>query len=244
MIEEISQIEQSLRDQAATKQDLQIIEEMIKAAVMYGHKKTRTNPKFKPFIFATRNGIEIINLNLTLQKLEEAVTFLKEKIKEKAAVLVVATQPSAEESVAKFTKEFNFSYVQGRWIGGLLTNFKIISGRIEYFKKLKADFENGEFEKYTKKERLKISKNIQKMNELFGGLENLTKKPDIIFMIDPSIKGHRTAVREANRCGIPIVAILDSDDDPTFISYPIPANDHAKVSIDWMINALIERLKS
>lgn len=241
---ELQEIEQSLKDRTSEKQDLQLLEEMIKAALMYGHKKTRTNPKFKPFIFTNRNNIEIIDLNLTLDKLEQAVEFLKNKIKEKATILVVATQPAAREAIEKLTKEFNFSYINSRWIGGLLTNFNVLSKRIEYFKKVQADFEKGEFEKYTKKERQKINKNISKMKKLFSGLENLTKRPDVVFIIDPSIKGHRTAVREANRIGIPIVAILDSDDDPNLVAYPIPANDHAKISIDWLVNKIIEKLKS
>ena len=240
---ELSQIEESLKEKTTEKQDLQLLEEMIKAALMYGHKKTRTNPKFKPFIFVNRNNVEIIDLNLTLDKLEQAIEFLKNKIKEKATILVVATQPAAREAIEKLTKEFNFSYINSRWIGGLLTNFNILSKRIEYFKKVQADFEKGEFEKYTKKERQKINKNILKMKKLFGGLENLSKKPDVVFIIDLSIKGHRTAVREANRIGVPIVAILDSDDDPNLVAYPIPANDHAKISIDWLINKIIERLK-
>jgi len=240
---ESQEIEQSLKNKTTGKQDLQVLEEMIKAALMYGHKKTRTNPKFKPFIFVNRNNVEIIDLNLTLDKLEQAIEFLKNKTKEKATILVVATQPAAREAIEKLTKEFNFSYINSRWIGGLLTNFNILSKRIEYFKKVQADFEKGEFEKYTKKERQKINKNILKMKKLFGGLENLSKKPDVVFIIDPSIKGHRTAVREANRIGVPIVAILDSDDDPNLVAYPIPANDHAKISIDWLINKIIEKLK-
>jgi len=240
---ESQEIEQSLKNKTTGKQDLQVLEEMIKAALMYGHKKTRTNPKFKPFIFVNRNNVEIIDLNLTLDKLEQAIEFLKNKTKEKATILVVATQPAAREAIEKLTKEFNFSYINSRWIGGLLTNFNILSKRIEYFKKVQADFEKGEFEKYTKKERQKINKNILKMKKLFGGLENLSKKPDVVFIIDLSIKGHRTAVREANRIGVPIVAILDSDDDPNLVAYPIPANDHAKISIDWLINKIIEKLK-
>ena len=240
---ESQEIEQSLKNKTTGKQDLQVLEEMIKAALMYGHKKTRTNPKFKPFIFVNRNNVEIIDLNLTLDKLEQAIEFLKNKTKEKATILVVATQPAAREAIEKLTKEFNFSYINSRWIGGLLTNFNILSKRIEYFKKVQADFEKGEFEKYTKKERQKINKNILKMKKLFGGLENLSKKPDVVFIIDPSIKGHRTATREANRIGVPIVAILDSDDDPNLVAYPIPANDHAKISIDWLINKIIEKLK-
>ncbi len=223
--------------------DLEVLKDMIKAALMYGHSRTRTNPKFKPFIFGSRNNIEIIDLGLTLKKLGEAIELLKNKMKNKGIVLLVATQPAAKEAADKLIKEFNFSYINSRWIGGLLTNFNILSKRVEYFKKLQADFEKGEFEKYTKKEKLGIIKQIAKMKKIFSGLENLSRKPDVVLIIDPSIKEHKTAVREAKKCGIPLIAVLDSDDDPTLIDYPIPANDHAKISIDWIINKIIKELK-
>ena len=241
---EIAQIEESLKEKTIEKKDLVVIEEMLQNALMYGHKRTRTNPRFKSFVFANRNNVEIIDLTLTLKKLEEAVEFLKNKLKEKAIVLVVAVQPAAREAVEKITKELDFCYINSRWIGGLLTNFSILSKRIEYLKKLQIDLEKGEFDKYTKKERLMITRKIAKMKELFDGLENLTRKPDAMIIIDPSLKGHQTAIREARQLSIPVVAILDSDDNPEEITYPIPANDHAKISIDWLVNKIIEKVKA
>jgi len=226
----------------ASEEDLKIIGEMMTVGLMYGHKKSKTNPKFKRYIFTTRNGVEIIDLAQTLSALELAVEFLKNQINNKGLVLVVASQSAAKGAVENLSRKFNFAHINDRWIGGLLTNFKVLSQRIEYFKKVQSGLEKGEFEKYTKKERLMISRNIQRMEKMFSGLKNLTKLPDAILIIDPSLKGHVAAVREAKRMGIPLVAILDSDDNPDLIDYPIPANDHAKMSIDWIVNQIDQRL--
>lgn len=228
----------------ASEEDLKIIGEMMKVGLMYGHKKSKTNPKFKRYIFTIRNGVEIIDLVQTLSALESAIEFLKNQINNKGLILVVASQPAAREAVENLAEKFNFVHINDRWIGGLLTNFKVLSQRIEYFKKVQSGLEKGEFEKYTKKERLMISRNIQRMEKMFSGLKNLIKLPDAILMIDPSLKGHVAAVREAKRMGIPLVAILDSDDNPDLIDYPIPANDHAKMSIDWIVNRIADRLQS
>ncbi len=227
-----------------SSEDLVIYQEMMGKGLMYGHKKSRTNPKFKPYIHTTRNGIEIIDLTRTLQTLEVAIEFLKQKIKDNGLILVVATQPAAKEAVENLTKKFNFSHINERWIGGLLTNFKVISARIEHFKKVQADFEKGAFEKYTKKERVMINKNIHRMRKMFVGLENLVRLPDALFIIDTSVKSHDTALKEAKRLGIPVVALIDSDDNPELVQYPIPANDHAKMSIEWIINKLSNSLES
>lgn len=235
---------ESLIPDAASAEDLKILEEMMRAGLMYGHKKSKTNPKFQPYIYITRNGIEIIDLMETLQALEKAVEFLKTEIKAGGTILMVATQPAAKETVENLAKKFNFSYVSGKWIGGLLTNFKVISRRIEYWKKLQSDSERGRLDKYTKKERVMINRNIERMRRMFTGLENLDKLPDVLFVIDASIKNHGTALREAHRLKIKTIGIIDSDDNPELVDYPIPANDHTKTSIDWIINKITEGMQS
>lgn len=240
-------LRQELIPDSLSEKDAELIKEMMKAGLMYGHKSSKTHPKFKPYVCAVRNGIEIIDLSQTTPALEATVAFLRTKIKNKengGAVLAVATQPAAKGIIEEFAKKFNFARIGERWIGGLLTNFKAVSGRIEYFKKVQSDLEKGSFEKYTKKERLLINRNIEKMRKMFGGLENLTKLPEVIFMIDSSIKGHMTAIREAKRMKIPIVAIVDSDDNPDIVDYPIPANDHARTSIEWIVSKLANGLQS
>lgn len=240
---ETDNLKQELIIGLETSPDLEILREMMEVGVMYGHKKTKTHPKFKPFIYTTRNNIEIIDLTQTLSVLKTAIEVLKNWIKDGKMVLISAVQPAAKEAVAKLVEKFNFPYVNERWIGGLLTNFKAVSQRIEYFKKIQADFEKGEFDKYTKKERMMINRNIHRMRKNFSGLQNLSKLPDMLFVIDPSLKNHTTAIREARKMKIPVMAILDSDDNPDLIDYPIYANDHAKTSIDWIINRIIEKLQ-
>ncbi len=231
-------------NEVVDEKDMGVIREMMNAGLMYGHKKSKTNPKFKPYIHITRNETEIIDLPQTLSLLESAIEFMQGRIKEEKVILFVASQPAAKEVVENLAKKFNFSYINEKWIGGLLTNFKVVSQRIEHFKKVQADFEQGKFDKYTKKERVMINRDIDRMKKMFNGLENLTRLPDVVFIIDPSLKGHTTAVREAKKIKIPIIALLDSDDNPEAVDFPIPANDHAKTSIDWIINRISNSLKS
>lgn len=219
-----------------------ILREMLQNGVMYGHKKTKTNPKFKGYIFVNRNNIEIIDVLKTIPAIDAAAQFLKNAMKENKMILLVGTQPAAQMIMEEMAEKFNLPFIKNRWVGGLITNFKVISQRLEYFKKTQADIESGVFEKYTKKERVMINKNIEKMRKIFGGLEKLTRMPEVLFIVDPSLKGHTTAVREARRANIPVVAIVDSDDNPEMIDFPIPANDHAKMSIEWVINRINQQL--
>jgi small subunit ribosomal protein S2 len=213
-----------------------ILKEMLEAGVSFGHKKTKTHPRMKPYIFSTRNSIELIDLQATLAALDRAKDFIKEKISQKGIILMVATQPAAQEIIEKFAQKYNFPYMTERWLGGTLTNFKVIHQRMNYYLDLKKKKERGELGKYTKKEQLKINKELTKMEETFSGLINLDKLPDILFVVDS--EEHRTAVHEANLLNIPIVAIMSTNCDPTPITYPIPANDHSRTSIEWLIKYL------
>ena len=234
---------ENLLPENVSAEDLAVLQEMMRAGLMYGHKKSKTNPKFRQYIFTTRNGIEILDLTNTMHALDQAVAFLKEKIKEKATVLVIATQPGARDAVLKFAKEFGFSSITERWIGGLLTNFKVISKRIEYYKNLQADLTAGRLDKYTKKERVMMNRDTLRMKKMFTGLENMEKVPDVLLVIDGSIKNHKTALHEAHRLKIKTIGVMDSDDDPDSVDYVIPANDHAKMSIEWIIDKITNTLK-
>jgi len=205
--------------------------EMIDAGVFYGRKKSKTNPKMRQFILVNRGGIEIINLQKTGEALDSALGFIKEKVRQNALVLLVGTEPAAEASVTRLAKKFNFPYVVSRWVGGAITNFKIIVKRIEYLKKLRSDLASGALEKYTKKERLELEREMKRLTELMGGLENLSREPDIVIMVDPNL--HHTALREARHKKIPVVALGNVDADPDDIDYLVPGNDKAKKSIDW-----------
>ncbi len=222
--------------------DLDSLKEMAQAGVMYGHKKTKTHPRFKPFVYLNRNGIEIIDLSKSFGSAIKAADFLKKKISEGRIVLLVATQPAAWEAVDILAEKYKFPFIKNKWIGGLLTNFKVVYQRLEYYRKIKSDLEKGALDKYTKKERAMISKNIDRLGKMFAGLDNLTKMPDVIFLVDLAIKGHKTALREARLNKIPVVAILDSDDNPDLVDYPIIANDHSKMSIQWIVNKIDQQL--
>ncbi len=210
--------------------------EMLEAGIIYGHKKAKTNPKMKPHIFSTRNGIELIDLKAVISALDKAKDFLKEKTGQGATVCMVGTQPAAQKLIEDFAQKHNLPFMTQRWLGGILTNFKIINQRVNYYLGLKAKKEQGELDKYTKKERVKIDKEITKMGKAFSGLVYLNKLPDILFVID-TIE-HKNAVHEAKLLKIPVIAVMSTDCDPSKVDYPIPANDHSKASIDWILKYL------
>lgn len=207
--------------------------EMIDAGVFYGRKKSKTNPKMRRFVMGNRGGIEIIDLEKTEAALAEALAFVTEKVRNGGSFLLVATEPAAESGVHAMAKKFSAPYVSLRWVGGTLTNFKIISKRVEHLKKLRSDLASGALDKYTKKERVDIDREIKRLEELMGGLEAMPREPDFIIMIDPNL--HVTAVREARIKKIPIVALANIDADPDLVDYLIPGNDKAKKSIEWFL---------
>lgn len=225
----------------ATILNEEIISEMAKAGVIYGHKKSKTHPQMRPYIAGTRNEIEFIDPAATLSSLQKAIEFLKEKIRAGGLVLLVGTSPAAKNAIEEFAREFKFPYVTTRWLGGTLTNFKVLNDRKIYYETLKVRKEKGELAKYTKKEQLKFNKEIAKLSRNFDGLANLSKIPDVLFIVD--IDEQRTAVREARRMHIPIVALVDTDDNVSLVDYPIFANDHAKSSIEWAIGKITAGIK-
>jgi small subunit ribosomal protein S2 len=211
--------------------------EMIDAGVFYGRKKTKTNPKMRPFVFANRAGIEIINLQKTADALEEASRFVKEMVSNgKELGLVVGTEPAAESAVRSLADRFTFPYVTARWVGGTITNFPIIAKRIDHLKKTRAGLASGAFEAYTKKERLEMDREVKRLETLMGGLENLSREPDFIIIVNPVV--NVTAVREARRRKIPIIALANVDADPDVIDYLVPGNDKAKSSVAWFMGKM------
>lgn len=221
--------------------DNDLIQEMAKAGIFYGHKKTKTNPKMKPYIGGRRNEIELLDPEVVLKSLEKASEFIKEKIGQNGLVLFTGTKPAAKESVKALAEELKMPYVIFRWLGGTLTNFKAINQRSNYYQDLKSKIEKGELAKYTKKEQLEFAKEVAKMSRFFDGLQNLNRLPDALIVVDP--EENETAVREARKMKIPVVALLDSNDDPTLIEYPIFANDHTKSSVDWIFGKIKEAIK-
>ncbi len=223
---------------AATKQDFQ---DMFEHAVHIGHRTQKWNPRMKKFLYGDRNGIHIINLERTKKYLDSALVFLSKLASEGKNVLFVSTKPQSLGLVETAAKAAGMPYVTHRWIPGLLTNFSTIKNRIKYLAKLKEEEASGEFEKYTKKEASKLKKTIDKLEAALGGVQNMTDKPDCVFVID--VVRDKIAVYEANRLGVPVVGIVDSNADPSGIDYPIPGNDDAIRSIEFYCNAVAEIIK-
>lgn len=218
-----------------------VLRELSELGVIYGHKKSKTHPLMKPLVIDNRNEIELLNPEEVVASLNKAVDFLKGKMKEGALMIFVGTTPAAKEPIQALAEEFGFPYVVSRWLGGTITNFKAIGKRISYYEDLKTKQEKGELAKYTKKERLNFSKEIEKMKEKFEGLLRLRKVPDVLFVID--INEHDTTVKEANQLGIPVVALVDNDDDPSQVQHPIYGSDHSKKSIEWIVSKVREGLR-
>jgi small subunit ribosomal protein S2 len=209
--------------------------------LFYGHNKTKTNPRMKPYIGGRRNEIELLDPEAVLTSLEKAGQFLKEKLAPGGLVLFVGTKSAAKESIKTISEELKMPYVVFRWLGGTLTNFKVLNQRSNYYQDLKGKIEKGELTKYTKKEQLNFAKEVAKMSRSFDGLQNLNRLPDAVFMVDP--EESKTAVAEARKMNIPVVAIMDTNDDPAVIEYPIFANDHTKASIEWIFDRIKEAIK-
>jgi small subunit ribosomal protein S2 len=214
---------------------------MIEAGVFYGRKKSKTNPKMRQFVFGNRGGVDVINLQKTEEMLATAVGFIKEKARNNGLFLFVGTEPAAEAAILAIANEFGMPYVTLRWIGGTITNFKIISKRVEHLKKVRNDLATGALDKYTKKERLEMDKEVHRLEQLMGGIESMQREPDVLVVVNPVI--HSAAVREAKRKKIPIVALANMDADPDDIDYCVPGNDKAKTSIVWFLKNIEAAIK-
>ena len=210
--------------------------EMMDAGVFYGRKKSKTNPKMKQYVLANRGGIEIINLQKTEDAVAEAAGFVAEKVGKGALVLFVGAVAAADKAITDLAKKHNSPYVTTRWVGGTITNYRNISKRIDYMKKLRTDIASHALDKYTKKERLELEKDLSRLEELMGGLELLNREPDLLIVVDPVL--HDTAVREARIRKIPVVAFANVDVDPDIIDYLVPGNDKAKLSIEWFLGKM------
>lgn len=212
------------------------VQEMLNAAVHFGHKTQKWNPKMRPFIYGSRNGIHFLDLYKTQECLEKAQEFLKHMVESGKNVLLVSTKPQAAQLIMDAAKEANMPYVVHKWMGGLLTNFGTMKHRIRYYRKLRDEEKSGDFDKYTKKEATQLRKEIAKLGTALGGVRDMEKLPDIIFVAD-AVRD-KNAVQEAIKLRIPVVAVLDSNADPEGIDYPIPGNDDAIKSLTYLITAV------
>lgn len=210
-----------------------LAKEMFEAGVHFGHKKTNWHPKMRPFIYGTRNNVYIIDLEKTIEYLDKALNFVKETVKNKEKILFVGTRPQSQSLIEELGKKTNMPYIIFRWVGGLLTNFKNIRKRVEHLIDLEDKKKAGEFKKYTKKEQLEIDKEIEKLKKKFEGIKNLEKLPKAIFVL--SMEEQETAIKEACKKKVSIISLVDTNNDPSLVDYPIPSNNDAVSALKFMI---------
>ena len=218
------------------------MKQLLEAGVHFGHQTRRWDPKMAEYIFQARNGIHIIDLQKTSKKLDEAYAFIKEQAEEGKTILFVGTKKQAQECVKEAAEKSGMFYVNERWLGGTLTNFKTIRKRIERLAELEKMQEDGTFEVLPKKEVILLKKEMDKLEKNLGGIKEMTQIPDVIFVVDP--KKEHIAVQEARKLNIPLVGLVDTNCDPNDVDYVIPGNDDAiravKLITDVLANAVIE----
>ena len=218
------------------------MKQLLEAGVHFGHQTRRWNPKMKQYIFTERNGIYIIDLQMTVKKIDEAYMFLRDLSAQGKTVLFVGTKKQAQESIEQEAKRCEMFYVNQRWLGGMLTNFKTIQTRIARLKKIESMEENGEFDLLPKKEVIGLKAEQEKLEKNLGGIKEMKRLPAALFVVDP--RKEHIAVAEARTLDIPIVAIIDTNCDPDEVDYPIPGNDDAiravKLIAGKMADAVLE----
>ena len=201
------------------------MKQLLEAGVHFGHQTRRWNPKMRPYIFGARNGIYIIDLQKTVRLFKKAYEFVVDCTAQGGTVLFVGTKKQAQDSIVEEAGRCGMPYVQHRWLGGMLTNFQTIKKSVEKLKKLEQMFEDGTIDRFPKKEVLKLDKLREKLNRNLGGIKEMDEIPQAVFVVDA--KQEQIAVKEANKLGIPVVAIVDTNCDPDGIDYIIPGNDDA-----------------
>ena len=215
-------------------------EDMLKAGMHFGRKKTVLNPLMSRYVFTVRDGICIIDLLKTQAQFRNSLEFLKKTIKNGGMVLFVGLTKQSSESIKSLAEEFNMPYVIDRWLGGTMTNFKVINTRVKKLEELEADSKSGALDKYTKKERLMLMKDMAKMKVRFDGLKKLTRLPDAVFV--SSLKESALPVREAKKMGVKVIGIANTDSNPNEVDYIIPANDRSKRSVDLIVEMIRQEL--
>ncbi len=210
------------------------IKQLLEAGAHFGHKTSRWHPKMAPYIHSKRGGSHIIDLTKTVEALDPALGFLSKTASEGKQILFVATKRQAQDIVRQAAEEVNMPYVTERWLGGMLTNWPTIGGRVKHLKDLEAKMENGQLAaKYNKLEIQRYQEEIDEMNRIYGGIKELRGRPGAVFIVD--IVAEANAVREATKLGVPIVALVDTNADPSLVTYPIPSNDDAIKTIQLMV---------
>lgn len=217
---------------------------LLEAGVHFGHRTKRWNPKMKPYIFTERNGVHIIDLQQTVSQLDKACTYVRNMVAGGGTLLFVGTKRQAADIIAAEAQRCNMPYVNKRWLGGTLTNFRTIRSRVEFLEDLERRRDNGEFARLPKKEVLRLNETLERLQQRLGGLRTMERLPDALFIVDT--RREELAVKEANRLGIPIIAVVDTNCDPDPITIVIPSNDDAiraiKLMVSTIANAVLDGL--
>ncbi len=224
------------QDKKSVKLSLQ---EMLKAGVHFGQKKSRWNPKMKKYIFGVRNGVHIIDLEKSLELFENSLKYIDEVSKKNGSILIVGTKNQAKRIVKKAAEEMDMPYVNNRWLGGTFTNFNFIKNRLKFLVNNKEALEQGRLKDTTKLERNKLQKKLARIEERMGGLVKMTRLPDAVLILD--INKDIDAVKEARKSGVKVIGLLDTNSDPDLVDLPIPANDDAVSSLTYVLNVIADR---
>ena len=218
------------------------IKELVKAGVHFGHLTRKWNPNMSPYIYSEKNGIHIINLYKTIQKLEESCAALKKIASSGRKILFVATKKQAKDIVSKYAEEVAMPYITERWPGGMLTNFVTIRKAVKKMSAIDRSKQDGTFESLSKKEKLSVDRTRAKLEKNLGSINSMTRLPGAVFVVD--IRREHIAVREAIKLNIPIFAMVDTNTDPRLVDFGIPANDDASKSIEIILNKVTSSIKS
>lgn len=223
------------------QESLKELEKMYKAGVHFGYSGSLSNPKMKPYFFVSKNNMEVFDLQKIQEVLKCAEDFMRDLGTRDAKFLLISTKPEAKEFIETMGQELKIPYVTERWIGGVLTNFNVIKKRIDYLNDFRAKRSSGYFSEHTKKEMSRLDKKLSKLEKYFGGVQLLDKIPEAVLVIDS--KKENSAIIEARKTNVKIVAIMNSDCDPEVVDYPIPANDVASSSVQYLLDRLISAYK-
>ena len=219
------------------------IKKLLEAGAHFGHKTSRWHPRMAPYIHSKRGGNHIIDLTQTVEKLEDALAFIEKTVANGKQVLLVGTKRQAKDIVKNTAEATGMPYVSERWLGGMLTNQTTMSGRIKHLKNLESKKESGELEaKYNKLEVQRFNEEIELLNKQYGGIKDMSVRPGVVFVFD--VQNDANAVREANKLNIPIVGLVDSNVDPSDITYPIPANDDAIKTMQLIASYVQQAIQS
>ncbi len=212
--------------------------QMLEAGVHFGHQTRRWTPKMKQFIFGEKNGIHIINLDQTLERVETAYVFVRDLVANGGTVLFVGTKKQAQDPIRSYAEKCGMPWINERWLGGMLTNYETISKRVSKMQEYERMRDSGEFDAMPKKEALLLTRELEKLQKNLSGMAGMSRRPDAVFVLD-TMKEH-IAVTEANKLKIPVVAVVDSNVDPDIVQYPIPGNDDAIRSNDLLTRVIAE----